>query len=451
MKNLKKNVDKNISEEKLRKELKVSEGSASYHSENDVYDLDVTSLDFNTKYRIQSGNQDGQPTYHKNKMVNLKWKDPETNKIHTIPASDFGLYLDPKGYLTSGVGHLLDSKEDLNRLMKRAITPTNTIAGYINKDGETFVTKPPGKSTPFYGGGGSYIEDLSDVELDVDIKEHEDRVTDAIGKDRAKKLSAQERSALTHMVFQTGNLGTNTTQALKNYIDEDDPTEKASKKTIFADHIYKSDTENWYGDPSSKPQWALDRRKKEADWFREEGESTSLDPKAGAGLTTMMDRFKSNIKKKLEGEAPLTPEQLKAMGEQQVKDKQAATMDLKASQISINYPEESDVDREVAEFQAGQEEVTEETPIRQAMDVIHKDNEELRNIDKLLKQKAEEKESSEDTADVNMEDSLSDNKGSFYDQKVKEAKARNEARNKESLRVQNIRKLSKMGELGIRG
>jgi hypothetical protein len=150
-------------------------------------------------------------------------------------------------------------------------------------------------------------------------------------------------------------------------------------------------------------------------------------------------------------EAPLTPEQLEAMGEQQSKDKQAATMRLKASQISINYPEESDVDREVAEFQAGQEEVTEETPIRQAMDVIHKDNEELRNIDKLLKQKAEEKESSEDTADVNMEDSLSDNKGSFYDQKVKEAKARNEARNKESLRVQNIRKLSKIGELGIRG
>ena len=426
MKNLKKNVDKNISEEKLRKELKVSEGSASYHSENDVYDLDVTSLDFNTKYRIQSGNQDGQPTYHKNKMVNLKWKDPETNKIHTIPASDFGLYLDPKGYLTSGVGHLLDSKEDLNRLMKRAITPTNTIAGYINKDGETFVTKPPGKSTPFYGGGGSYIEDLSDVELDVDIKEHEDRVTDAIGKDRAKKLSAQERSALTHMVFQTGNLGTNTTQALKNYIDEDDPTEKASKKTIFADHIYKSDTENWYGDPSSKPQWALDRRKKEADWFREEGESTSLDPKATTGLTTIMDRFKSNIKKKLEGEAPLTPEQLKAMGEQQSKDKQAARMSLMASQRKPATVEEK-------------EEVI-QTPEPNFEELLLKKSKE--------KQLKKEKDLKNSQQDVKLADPF---QGSFYDQKVLEAKARNKARNENKrLNEENIRKLAELGEVAIR-
>jgi len=114
-------------------------------------------------------------------------------------------------------------------------------------------------------------------------------------------------------------------------------------------------------------------------------------------------------------------------------DKNAVRMSLKASQRKP-----ASVEEEVAEFRAGQEEVTEDTYIRRAMEKIHEDT--------AIRKKALEERSIEEKKKVEQLE------GSFYDQRVREAKARNKRRNeKKKLNVQNIRKLSKMGELGIRG
>lgn len=333
---------------------------------------------------------------------NEGYADLVPDKKHSQTTSSHGAYYDPKGYLTTGYGSLISKAAKGSKQEKK------DIAAFKEKHGIDPFTLTKEQAHSFLT-----TKILPKYELGLNK---------FLTENNLSNLSPKQKEGLLDMSFNMGGAKGKVTvgeSGLRGFVN------------MFK-ALQEGNIEN------------IEKEAKNSKWFKKDvGRSRSL-------------QVIENLKSLSKEESPLTPQQLGAMGNEQHQEKQAAEMLLKAKQMSIGYPEESDIDREVAEFQVGQEEVTEETPIRQAMDVVHKDNEELRNIDKLLKQKAEEKlvakkESSEDTADVNMEDSLSDNKGSFYDQKVKEAKARNEARNKESLRVQNIRKLSKMGELGIRG
>ena len=328
------------------------------------------------------------------------YADLVPDRKHSQTTSSHGAYYDPEGNLTTGYGALISEAE----------------AGSDKETADIAAFQEKYNINPFTLTGTQ----ANTLLVDVFIPIYEEEAEDFISDHEINNLSSPQKEAITEMLY---NMGRSSLNGFTQMI-------QALKDGNIAN---------------------IEAEAKDSGWFRDDvAESRSL---------PIIEKLKNvNVAEETtsEGEAPLTPQQLKAMGEQQSKDKQAATMRLKASQISINYPEESDVDREVAEFQAGQEEVTEATELRRAEDVRYKDNEELASLSNALQLRLEAKElakqkSLEDVGDVNMEDSLSDNKGSFYDQKVKEAKARNEARNKESLRVQNIRKLSKMGELGIRG
>ena len=321
---------------------------------------------------------------------NEGYADIAPSRKHSQTKSSHGAYYDPKGYLTTGYGSLISLAAQGSKQEKK------DIDAFIEKHGIDPFTLTKEQAHSFLT-----TKILPKYELGLNK---------FLTENNLNNLSPTQKEGLLDMSFNMG--GT------KGKVAKGKSGLRGFASMFKA--LQEGNIEN------------IEKEAKDSQWFKKDvGRSRSL---------LVIEKLK-NLNKEKE-ESPLTPQQLEAMGERQYQERQEMKMRLLKNQRKpASVKKTPEVKKKVK---------VESTSV---IESIIRDR-------KIPKKKQQEKKEVKVESTNILESVIRDRKvpkqkeefkGSFYDRKVLEAKARNVSRNeKKRLNEENINKLAELGELGIR-